>query len=450
MSPSKHENAAIIPAKRLLLYVTCLIPLGLLPVIAPERIPLSGLLLLCALLPVLVDILLSKNQLSSIVVTVPGLIRVSCRRNAIVPVSLYCGESRPTKITLALDLPQSMVTEEDLVQVPLGASRRLQLQLPISPELRGSFPLSLAMIACDSRFGFWEMRQARSLETEIRVYPDLQSEQKTMAALFLPKSAIGIHNRRQLGQGREFEKLREYLPGDSLDMIHWKATAKRNSPMSKVYQVERVQEVYALIDSARLSGQPMSGTSSEARLEAFIRATLVLGVATRHQGDKFGMLTFSHKVDTFLRAKAGKEHFNQCRDKLYTLETQRVTPDFQELTIFIRKRLKKRALLIIMTSLDDPLLAEELIGTLELITRHHLVMVMVINPSTARPLFTDGDVSCRDDIHRKLIGNFQDQNLRELERKLRHRGVSLMRCDSSTLSLQMLQHYMSVKARQIL
>ncbi len=440
----------MIPAKRLLLYVTCLIPLGLLPVIAPERIPLSGLLLSFALLPVLVDLLLSKNQLSSIVVTTPDLIRVSCRRKATVPVTLDYEGRRPARITLALDLPQSMSTEEDMVQVALGESSRLQLQLPVIPGLRGRFPLSLAMIACDSRFGFWEMRQARAIETEIRVYPDLQAERKTMAALFYPKSALGIHNRRQVGQGREFEKLREYLPGDSLDMIHWKATAKRNSPMSKVYQVERVQEVYTLIDSARLSGQPVSGISSEARLEAFIRATLVMGVATRHQGDKFGMLTFSHKVDTFLRAKAGKGHFNECREKLYTLETQRVTPDFRELTIFIRKRLKKRALLIIMTSLDDPLLAEELIRSLELITRHHLVMVMVINPATARPLFADGDVECRDDIHRKLIGNFQDQNLRELEQKLRHRGVSLMRCDSATLSLQMVQHYMSVKARQIL
>lgn len=439
----------MIPAKRLLLYTTCLIPLGIIPAIAPGYIPLCGLLLVCAGLPVLTDFLLSRYRLSPITVTTPARIRLSCQRKGSIPVILS-GEDGPARITLALDLPSSIAPEDEMVKVSLNGSARIQIQLPVRPTLRGRFSIPLAMIACDSRFGFWEMCQARPLTTEILVYPDLQVEHKTMAALFLPQSVIGINNRRQVGQGREFEKLREYLPGDALDMIHWKATAKRNIPMSKVYQAERVQEVYTLIDSARLSGQPISGATSEGRIEAFIRAALVMGVATRHQGDKFGLVTFSHKVDTFLRAKSGKGHFNCCRDKLYTLETKRVTPDFQELTIFIRKRLKKRALLIIMTSLDDPILAEELIRSIEMITKHHLVMVMVMNPPTARPLFADDNVDTRDDINQRMVGHFQNQNLVNLEQKLKHLGVTLLRCDRTTLSLQMVQHYMSVKARQIL
>ena len=220
--------------------------------------------------------------------------------------------------------------------------------------------------------------------------------------------------------------------------------------MSKVYQVERVQEVYVVIDSARLSGQPLHGTAGEQRLETFIKAALVMGMATRNQGDLFGLLTFSHKVDTFLRARGGKAHFNGCRDHLSMLEAQSVTPDFRELTVFIRQRLKKRALLVIMTSLDDPILAEELVKSLELITRHHLVMVMVMEPTTAKPLFSDEQVTNLDDIRRKLIGHMQDQALRTIEQDLRNRGVTLIRANNANLSLQMVQQYMSVKARQIL
>ena len=67
------------------------------------------------------------------------------------------------------------------------------------------------------------------------------------------RGAFGVHAQRQVGQGREFEKLREYAPGDSYIDIHWKATAKRGRPVTKLYQVERTQEVYVIIDASRLA-----------------------------------------------------------------------------------------------------------------------------------------------------------------------------------------------------
>ncbi len=417
----------------------------------PSLTPATTILVLLALVPILTDGIISRQCLNSISTEMPTVIRLSCGRSGEIPVTINRQGTTPHKISVGLDLPSSIVTEKEIIQVAIDRDQEgLLFKLPLTATQRGRFLLSLIMIATPSRLGFWEMRQSRTLTTEIRVYPDLKAERKTMAALFLPKYAIGIHSRRQVGQGREFEKLREYQPGDSLDMIHWKATAKRHLPMSKVYQVERVQEVYVIIDSARLSGQPLHGTAGEQRLETFIKAALVMGMATQNQGDLFGLLTFSHKVDTFLRAKGGKAHFNGCRDHLYMLEAQSVTPDFRELTVFIRQRLKKRALLVIMTSLDDPILAEELTKSLELITRHHLVIVMVMEPATAQPLFANEQVTSLDDIRRKLIGHMQDQALRTIEQDLRHRGVTLIRANNATLSLQMVQQYMSVKARQIL
>ncbi|MCI5151402.1 MAG: DUF58 domain-containing protein, partial [Candidatus Electrothrix sp. MAN1_4] len=244
----------------------------------------------------------------------------------------------------------------------------------------------------------------------------------------------------------EFEKLREYLPGDSLDMIHWKATAKRQHPMSKLYQVERVQEVYTVVDAARLSGQ--LGAEQEQRLESFIRTALVIGMAARQQGDLFGLLTFHHQIGSFLRAKGGTAHFNLCRDQLSLLEMQRVSPDFRELAIFIRKKLKKRALLVVMTSLDDPVLAEELLKAVELICRQHLVVIMA--PNTTKPLFADEQVSSLDDIRRNLVGHFQDQEMRNLERAFHRLGVTMLRSDAPALAGLAVQQYLGVKSRQML
>ena len=94
---------------------------------------------------------------------------------------------------------------------------------------------------------------------EIRVYPNLVTERKNLAALFLNRGSFGLHAQRQLGKGREFEKLREYVPGDGYDELHWKATARRGRPITKVYQIERTQEVYVVIDASRLGGAASPG-----------------------------------------------------------------------------------------------------------------------------------------------------------------------------------------------
>ncbi|MEN8189615.1 MAG: DUF58 domain-containing protein [Thermodesulfobacteriota bacterium] len=443
--------ASLVPSKRLLIYVASLLPLGVLPAVNPALTPVAVILGCLALLPVVADGVRAQKLLVGVAIQLQPVIRLCCNRPGEITVTVtQQGNSLP-QISVGVDLPPSIETDSEIVTVPLTTGyERFAFPLAVVPTRRGLFPLSLAMFAARSRFGFWEVRQAESLSTEIRVYPNLQMEQKSLAPLFLPRAAAGIHIRRQVGQGREFEKLREYLPGDSMDMIHWKATAKRQIPMSKLYQVERVQEVYAVVDAARLSGQSLPGAENEQRLEAFIRASLVMGTAARHQGDLFGLLTFSHRVDSFLRAKGGAGHFNVCRDHLCMLEMRTVSPDYRELTIFIRQKLKKRALLVFMTSLDDPVLAEELLKSLELITRHHLVVVMVMAPKTARPLFSDEQVTSGDDIRRNLVGHLQDQALRTLEREFHHRGIIMVRSDNGALSSQVVQQYLTVKTRQML
>jgi hypothetical protein len=132
-----------------------------------------------------------------------------------------------------------------------------------------------------------------------------------------------------LGKGREFEKLREYVPGDGYDEVHWKATARRGKPITKVFQIEKTQEIYVVIDASRLSArEPVPGSKFQipglaeedvhpetwnvergtSTLERYITAALMLGLAAEKQGDLFGLITFTDKVQKFVRAKNGKAH----------------------------------------------------------------------------------------------------------------------------------------------
>jgi uncharacterized protein (DUF58 family) len=272
------------------------------------------------------------------------------------------------------------------------------------------------------------------------------------------RGSFGVHARRQVGRGREFEKLREYIPGDSIEDVHWKATAKRGHPVTKVYQIERTQEIYVIIDASRLSGRQ---AGREARvegreqndstaLERFITAALVLGLAAEQQGDLFGLLTFSDKIETFIRARNGKAHYHACRDALYTLQPREVAPDFDELSTFIRLRMRRRALLLFLTSLDDPVVAESFVRNMDLLCRQHLVLVNMLQPPGVRPIFSNENVTTTNELYGELAGHLRWQQLRELEKVLQRRGVRLSLLQSERLAVDLVSQYVTVKQRQAL
>src|SRR6185503_7834338 len=190
--------------------------------------------------------------------------------------------------------------------------------------------------------------------------------------------------------------------------------------------------------------------NSESILERFLTSALILGQAAEQQGDLFGLITFTDQVQTFLRAKNGKAHYSACRDAIYTLEPQNITPDFDEISCFIRTRLRRRALLIFLTSLDDPVLAESFVRNMALLSGQHLVLVNMIKPAGAHPLFTNDDVFELDDLYRALGGHLQWHNLREVEKVLQRRGVRFSLLENERLASELVSQYVGVKQRQLL
>lgn len=329
---------------------------------------------------------------------------------------------------------------------------------------RGCYPVKQVFLARSSSWGLWDLRETRPLELEIKVYPDLSRERKNLAALFLRRGGPGFHSARQVGRGREFEKLREYIPGDTFNEIHWKATARRGRPITKMFQVEKTREVYAVLDASRLSGRPVTGLPAETEnpgtdslpplpatvLEHGINTSLVLGQVCHQLGDLFGLITHRAGIRDFLRAGSGKAHLNLCRNALYTLQSEAVAPDFEELFAFIRLRLRRRALLVFLTSLDDPVLAEQFIEHIGILARHHLVLVGMPRPEGARPLFTGAGVDTAAGIYQRLAGHIRWHELQDLERVLFRRNVQFALLDSAAMCVQVVGRYVQIKQRQLL
>jgi uncharacterized protein (DUF58 family) len=468
----------IVPRSKLLLWVCVVVlPFSVLGAVEPSAgmISLGAIGLLVVL--VLIDAVRAPENLAGIAVAFPEVTRMSKDREGKLELRIRNERQQDKDLRLALALPRELESkqEEALVSLPAD-SEWSRLNWVCVPRMRGNYRIGLARLEMSSPFGFWAARKSVAGGGEIRVYPNLFSERKNLAALFLNRGAFGLHPQRQVGQGREFEKLREYIPGDGYDEIHWKATAKRGRPVTKVFQIERTQEVYVVIDASRLSARPVASSRLQVAgatntdtahpqpatcnpqpatipttiLERFVTAALVLGLAAEQQGDLFGLLTFTDKVDNFVRARNGKAHYGLCRDALYTLQPQVVTPDYDEVSTFIRLRLRRRALMIFLTSLDDPLLAESFVSNMDLICRQHLLLVNMLQPPGVAPVFTNPNIASVDDLYQHLGGHLIWHKLKELEKVLGRRGVRFSLLKNERLSADLVSQYLNVKRRQLI
>jgi uncharacterized protein (DUF58 family) len=443
----------IVPRTKLLYWFAFIVlPFSILGAIVPAAGGISVFLIAALAVLALADALRGRTSLAGVSVQLPEVVRMSKNRDAKIEVRVRNARQKAREIRMALDLPREIQSPEDEMHVSLpGGAEWSRFSWACQPLKRGNFPMQTCYLETDSPMGFWGVRRETPAPSLVRVYPNLLTERKNLAALFLNRGSLGIHAQRQVGKGRDFEKLREYIPGDGYDEVHWKATAKRGRPITKIFQIEKTQEVYVIIDSSRLTARTQVVMGQEQTvLERFVTAALVLGLAAEQQGDLFGLLTFSDRVGKFVWARNGSAHYNACRDAIHALQPQTVTPDFEELCAFIRLRLRRRALLVFLTALDDPLLSSSFVRNIELICRQHLVLVNMVQPPGIAPLFSRADAATDDDLFKHLGGHMLWQNLRELEKVLKRRGVRFSLLENEKLSAQLVSQYIGVKQRQLL
>lgn len=462
----------IVPSPRLLWIAGSLVvPLSAVAGAMPEYAPMAlGCLGLVAIAAVF-DAVRSSAILRSLQFKPGTVLRLSRGRSGAVDLLIEAGTAPPADpVRLALQLPKALTTSQPelICRIGPGTSR---LSWPIGVLERGGHWIHALFMETPSRWRLWEIRDSATLNAEVRGYPDLFRDRAAVAAIFLNRSGLGSHAQRQVGKGRDFEKLREYIAGDSLEDIHWKATAKRGRPVTKVFQVERTQEVYVVVDYSRLNGRvcrskPMhidssstqtSGTGNpagpeleESFLDVSLRAALLVGVAAERQGDRFGLVTFADRIQAFLPAGSGAAHFGACREALYTLQPVSASPDFEELASFLRQRVRRRSLILVLTSLDDPVIAEGFLRGIDLLRNQHLLVVGMLRPEGVRPVFHNPEVERPDELYGELAGHFRSQSLREMELTLRRRGVAFSLTDGAHLTTDLIRQYLAVKQRQAL
>ncbi len=431
-------------------------PLNLIAVLYPSH----ALLCIGATLPAfamaLWDALRLRGRLDGLRAVFPASSRFTLSRSASLPFSLEGSIVGPLRARLALELPALLAPELAVLDLDLSpGAGTWAFSVGVTPMRRGRSRTGRYALETVSRLGLWSLRKSDRAECEVRVYPGLGGK-SGKAALPETLPQPGTHRRRQAGKGREFDKLREYLHGDDYHDIHWKATAKRGFPVTKTFQVENTQQVYLVVDASRLGAVPLFASPSDPAaghaplpLEYFLRTALRLGMAAERQGDRYGLMLFADRPTAFLRAGKGKPHYGRFRDTLAALESAESSPDYSEVFTSLRLRLRKRAMIIFLCSLDEPALAESFAEGVGLISRQHLVSVVSLRSPALQPIFqgvlpgSDGEVAAR----------LADQvRLRQADRvaaALRGRGAEFKAWEPGRLSAEAVAAYLDAKRRRV-
>ena len=441
-----------VPAPRLLWLVSGVAILATLAGPWPELEPLWLLTLGGVSLAALADVALSISRARPPLVSVPAVVRFARDREGAIAVTFANPEGRARRLRFALGLPAAFAPkdEETWVELPAGAARA-SVEWRCTPRRRGLFSGVLACIEGGSALGLWRVRRRTELPCELRVHPNLFAERKQVAALFLAQGRAGARAHRTLGRGREFEKLRDYQPGDGFDEVHWKATAKRGRPVTKVFQAERTQEIYVVIDASRLSARPVTHDGVEqTALERYVTSALVLLIAAERQGDKFGLIAHDDRVRVSVRSGSGAAHYAACREAVLGLRPSEATPDLAEIVRHLRAQIRRRALLFFLTDLTDPVLAEDFARHAPLLSRQHLVLLGQLRAPEVAPLFSGAEAATDAEVYRRLAGHARWAESRTLAQKLKPLGVTAALLESETMAAQLVEQYLRVKRRQAL
>ncbi len=448
----------IAPRLRLILLVSLVaVPFATAAGLNRGFLPIAFSLIGFALMVVLCDLALGLGRYRDLQFSLPNTLRGIRDERVELELRAQWTVQRNGSVRLAVRFPDGLEPDQEQTTFPLTSrSSEALIRIPFVGKERGTFHLQSLYYDWRSPLGFWIHREHRSVRSEIRIYPNLRREGQQIAR-FLNRGAIGIHAQAQVGRGREFEKLRDYERGDSFDEINWKATAKRRFPVTKVFQLERSKEIFVALDTSRLSARrlPEISTRRDSRkttthLDRAISAALLFCVAAERQGDRFGFISFSDKVNHLVKARAGSAHFNVCRDLAVSLTSQAVSPDFAEIAATLQQRIKRRSLFVFLTSLDDPVAAEDFVTAVELLSRQHLILALMIAPLGVQPLFSEGPVENPDEIYRQLVGHLSWEKLQNLQRVLARKGVHFFVVPNQQLGLRLVSHYMDLKRRQAL
>jgi uncharacterized protein (DUF58 family) len=280
---------------------------------------------------------------------------------------------RKVRASVADELAPSLGVEARRFTAWVPPNSTVTSTLQMVPTRRGRFTLSRIVVRTAGPFGLIQKQRSFDVETVLRVLPPFRSADQ--AELSLKKARlleVGIRAARVRGSGTDFDSLREMGPDDESRRIDWAATARTGKPIVRVFRTERNQTVTVLLDS----GRNMAGRIDDVpRIEHAMDGAMMLAELTTGLGDKMGLVAFDQTVHTVIPATNRRRQRSVIAEKLFDLQPALVTSNHQAMVTTVLAQQRRRALIVLMTDLEEQAVREYLLPALPLLVRTHLVVI---------------------------------------------------------------------------
>ncbi|HSH01190.1 MAG TPA: DUF58 domain-containing protein [Anaerolineae bacterium] len=351
---------------------------------------------------------------------------------------------RGVRFWLRDEPPDQFEIEKLLFEGDLGGRASWTETYHVTPRRRGDYMFGDMVLRWRGPLGLVVREGMVEAAGGVKVYPNLLAVRRYELLLRQNRlHEMGLRSARMLGQGTEFERLREYTPDDEYRRINWKATARRRRPIATQYQTERSQNIIAVLDTGRMMQTPVAQI---AKLDYVINAVLLLGYVATGMGDKVGLMTFADEVQSYLNPRQGQGQFYRMLETLYGIEPQRVEPNYQRGLSYLASKHRKRSLIIIFTDLSGGMTMDSLVSHVSLLAKRNLPLVVTISdPEVVAAAAQKPEDSLG--VYQRAAANQLLWDRQVALDTLRRQGVLTLDLPANQLSFGVINRYLELKGR---
>jgi uncharacterized protein (DUF58 family) len=348
------------------------------------------------------------------------------------------------------ETPRALRDGPPVIELAVPAGRSASDDYDILPAQRGDLQFGKTFVRYQSALRLAERWAVADSSGRVRVLPNLeQAKQQTLYLIRTRQVSMERRRRQSRGLGREFESLREYRPGDEIRNICWTATARRAKPITRVFQTERSQTVWIVLDAGRLLREQIlhGGTQMRlAKLDYAVDAALALAQVAMHSGDRVGLVAYGREIQQNRNAGRGAAHLHSIVESLALVRSEPYEADHARAANALLSEQHRRSLIVWITDLAETAGVPDVVEYALQMTRRHLVLFVAVGQPDLNDRAANRPES-EEEMYRYIAAIEIVQRRELLLRRLRQHGVLAMELMPGALTTSLVNQYLDIKDR---
>ncbi|WP_103070350.1 DUF58 domain-containing protein [Aquimarina sediminis] len=364
-----------------------------------------------------------------------------------VPVRIKNNYRFTTNVEIIDEIPIQFQKRDFLKTGNISTKSVLDFEYSLRPVKRGEYIFGNLHVYAMTRIGLTKRRYSFDKSAMVKVYPSfIQMKKYDFLAIDNKLTQIGLKKIRRIGHTMEFEQIKDYVIGDDIRTINWKATAKHGNLMINQFQDEKSQPIYSIIDSSRVMKMPFNGLSL---LDYAVNSTLAFSNIALKKHDKVGMLSFSNVVSDFLPSSGKKTYINNVSETLYNIKTQFLDSDFGLLYGQVKRQINHRSLLLLYTNFEHISSLKRQLPFLQALAKKHLLVVIFFQNTELDHLIRQKAEDVLT-IYDQTIAQQFAYDKKVMVKELQKHGIQTVLTAPENLTVNTINKYLEIKARGLL